>query len=568
MTWLSSGESSSTRRTSTNESPTDQTKTSRLSGRFDAFRLLLGLMVFSIASSAARGADFYVSPSGSTSGNGSVTSPWNLAAALAQPTAVKPGDTIWLRGGTYQGTFSSVLTGTADAPIIVRQYPGERAILDGGNSNFVNILNVSGSYTWYWGFEILSSDLNRVSTQTGSYPTDIGRGGGVVTVQTSDTGAGLKFINLIVHDAANGFGLWEEAIDAEVYGCLVYYNGWTAPDRGHGHGFYVQNLTGTKRIADNIIFSNFSHGIQVYGSAAAALNNVTIQGNTFFDSGLPADYQRNVLVGGGSVAQNPRIIDNVLYFPGMNGQNLNVGYEYGAGVNNAVITGNYLVNSENAYFSPLNTNVTMTGNTFYTPVDSSMQALFPSNIYPSSDPTTAQIFIRPNQYEPGRANITVFNWGNAASVSVNLSTVLAVGASYEIRNAQNFFASPIRSGVYGGGSVSLPMTGLLPATPVGFAAPPETGPQFEVFVVLATSGSSVSPSPTPTRTPTPTPTPTRISTTPTPTAALRTPTPTPTGGTQPTVTPTPTRAAQLTGTPTPTPTPTPTKPGIRKGNPH
>ncbi len=483
MTWLSSGESSSTRRTSTNESPTDQTKTSRLSGRFDAFRLLLGLMVFSIASSAARGADFYVSPSGSTSGNGSVTSPWNLAAALAQPTAVKPGDTIWLRGGTYQGTFSSVLTGTADAPIIVRQYPGERAILDGGNSNFVNILNVSGSYTWYWGFEILSSDLNRVSTQTGSYPTDIGRGGGVVTVQTSDTGAGLKFINLIVHDAANGFGLWEEAIDAEVYGCLVYYNGWTAPDRGHGHGFYVQNLTSTKRIADNIIFSNFSHGIQVYGSAAAALNNVTIQGNTLFDSGMPADYQRNVLVGGGSVAQNPKIIDNVLYYPATPGQNLNVGYEYGAGVNNAVITGNYLVNSENAYFSPLNTNVTMTGNFFYTPVDSSTRGLFPSNNYFPERPTAVQIFVRPNRYEPGRAHITVFDWPGVPTVSVDLSNVLLPGAPYEVRDAQDYYRGPILTGTFSGSRIELPMTNPTIAAPVGFDLPLPDAANLRVFVL-------------------------------------------------------------------------------------
>src|SRR5712692_10274167 len=286
-------------------------------------RFSLALAIALAFSASARGSEFFVSPSGNADGDGNIGNPWSLAAALAQPAVVKPGDTIWLRGGTYRGTFTSYLNGSASAPIKVRQYPGERAILDGGNSKFDNILSVSGSYTWYWGFEIMSSDPSRVSTQTGSNPTDIGRGGGVAIVQTSDTGAGLKFINLIVHDAAGGFGLWAEAIDAEVYGCLVYYNGWTAPDRGHGHGFYVQNLTGTKRIADNIIFSNFSHGIQVYGSAAAALNNVTIQRNTYFDSGLPADYQRNLLVGGGSVAQNPRIIDNVLYFPGTPGQNLN-----------------------------------------------------------------------------------------------------------------------------------------------------------------------------------------------------------------------------------------------------
>jgi len=174
---------------------------------------------------------------------------------------------------------------------------------------------------------------------------------------------------------------------------------------------------------------------------------------------------------------------HVLYYPGSAGQNLNVGYEYGVGVNNAVITGNYVVNSENAYFSPLNTNVTMTGNSFYTPVDSSTQTLFSSNIYSSSRPTTAQIFIRPNQYEPGRANITVVNWGNAASVSVDLSSVLYPGAVYEIRNAQNYFAGPVLTGIFSGPPIALPMTGLSLATPVGFDLPPSDTTEFQVFVL-------------------------------------------------------------------------------------
>jgi hypothetical protein len=497
-------------------------------------------------------------------GNGSATSPWSLGTALAQPAALKPGDTIWLRGGAYQGIFISGLTGTAEAPIIVRQYPGERAILDGGQENVPAVLTVAGSYTWYWGLEVMSSSSSsRVLPQSGSYPVGLNRPNEGIGLDQGSPHPGLKFINLIVHDLGQGFGLWKEAIDAEVYGCLIYYNGWTAPDRGHGHGVYVQNLTGTKSIADNIIFSNFSHGVQAYGSAAAYLNNISIDGNTIFNNGMPNDYQRNVLVGGGSVAQNPSFTNNALYYPGTAGQNLNVGYDpYGAGDANPVITGNYIVNGDNA-FSPLNTNVTMTGNMFDSIVPLLIQSLYPSNTYASSAPTTLQMFVRANEYEAGRAHITVFNWGNAASVSVDLSAVLAVGASYEIRNAQNFFASPIRSGVYGGGSLTLPMTGLSPATPYAYSAPPATGPQFEVFVVLTTSGPSVSPTPTPTRTPTPTPT--RTSTTPIPTATTRTPTPT---LQTPTPTPTPTRAGQPTITPTPTPTLTPTKPGQRKGNPH
>jgi len=483
---------------------------------------------------------------------------------LAQPAAVRPGDTIWLRGGTYRGTFASSLTGTAGAPVKVRQYPGERATLDGGPANVASVLSVAGAYTWYWGFEVMSSSSSsRVLSQSGSTPIGLNRPNEGIGLDQSSPHPGLKFINLIVHDLGQGFGLWQQAIDAEVYGCLIYYNGWTAPDRGHGHGVYVQNLTGTKRIADNIIFSNFSHGIQAYGSDVAYLNNISIDGNTIFANGMPSDYQRNVLVGGGSVAQSPRFTDNALYYPGTAGQNLNVGYEpYGVGAASPLITGNYVVNGDNA-FSPLNTNVTMTGNTFDSSVSQTIRTQYPLNNYSTSPPATPQVFVRANQYEAGRGDVTVFNWGNAATLSVSLSGVLSIGSSYEIRNAQNFFAAPVRSGVYGGGSVSLPMTGLSPAAPYGYSAPPATGPQFNAFVVMTVSGA---PPPTPTATPTPPPpTPTPSPTAPPPpgTSTPPPPTTTPTQGpTNPPPYPTGTPTRPPTATPSPVPTP-PTGLGAR-----
>jgi PKD repeat protein len=101
-----------------------------------------------------------------------------------------------------------------------------------------------------------------------------------------------------------------------------------------------------------------------------------------------------------------------------------------------------------------------------------------------------KIFIRPNAYEPGRANITIFDWSHASSLSVDLSSVLSVGDSYEIRNAQNFFGAAVKTGIYGGGAISLPMTGLAPAAPVGWTTPPSTGPEFNVFVVRRVSSST------------------------------------------------------------------------------
>lgn len=204
-----------------------------------------------------------------------------------------------------------------------------------------------------------------------------------------------------------------------------------------------------------------------------------------------------------------------------------------------MITGNYDVNGDNQ-FSPYNSNVTMSGNSFYSIVYGAIPNLYPSNVYSSSRPTSTQVFVRPNQYEPGRANVTILNWGNSSSVSVDMSGVLSSGASYQVRNAQNYYGSPVRSGVYSGGAISLP-TSSSAAAPIGFATPPATGPLFSAYVVLTVSGQT----PPPTATPVP-PTPAPPTATPVP------PTPVPPGG--PTVTPVPPTPPVPPSTATPIPT--------------
>src|SRR5687768_4789276 len=87
------------------------------------------LAMLSSASSPATAAEFFAAADGKANGAGSKDRPWDLRTALSAA-AIRPGDTLWLRGGTYRGDFTSRLTGTADAPITVRQYPGERAIID------------------------------------------------------------------------------------------------------------------------------------------------------------------------------------------------------------------------------------------------------------------------------------------------------------------------------------------------------------------------------------------------------------------------------------------------------
>src|SRR5256885_10922407 len=69
---------------------------------------------------------YYVTTSGNGGGDGSSGAPWDLQTALDGANGtIHPGDTVWVRGGTYLAPFTSSLTGTSSASVIVRAYPGE-----------------------------------------------------------------------------------------------------------------------------------------------------------------------------------------------------------------------------------------------------------------------------------------------------------------------------------------------------------------------------------------------------------------------------------------------------------
>ena len=52
----------------------------------------------------------------------------------------------------------------------------------------------------------------------------------------------VKLINCIIHHGTvSGIGFWAGMSgESEVYGNIVYDNGYTGPDRGHGHSIYTQ----------------------------------------------------------------------------------------------------------------------------------------------------------------------------------------------------------------------------------------------------------------------------------------------------------------------------------------
>jgi len=454
-------------------SPRAAVRPSRWAGWWGAAIVSLGL------AAPADAATYYVSPSGLPSNDGSLARPLDLPTALSSQGPVRPGDTVWLRGGVYRRTaqpdangdlavFVSTITGTAAAPIVVRQYPGERATLDGNLSPSSPVLMVMGSYTWYWGFEVTNSNPNRSTT----------RGDGIDTY-----GHHNRLINLVIHDTGNGIGFWStgQADDSEIHGSLVSHVGWEASDRGHGHSIYVQNVNGVKRITDNILFESFSFGLHAY-TQNGRIDNLTVTGNIAFNHGNlspGSGAKANILFGGGQVAQNPNVSGNFAYYPaGSDGRGLDISL-----CNNGRLQNNYLAGG-----TPLRlgacSNTVISGNTMYGPVAASTAAAYPANVY-GTTPSGTFVGVRPNAYEPGRANVVIYNWTNLPAVTVSLAAAgLAIGDRYEIRDAQNYYGPAVFSGVYSGQAV-FPMTGLTAAPVLGSVAiqPGHTSAEFGAFVV-------------------------------------------------------------------------------------
>jgi hypothetical protein len=475
---------------------------------FAAGTLATAVVSTNSADLANEGGQYFVAPDGTGAGDGSYAKPWDLQTALNQPQALQAGHTVWLRGGTYQGAFTSALTGLPDNPIIVRQYPGERATLDCTNSSSAATLDIGGGWTWYWGFEIMNSSTNR----------SISRSSGVVSTYS----ASIKCINLVVHDAGIALCAWTPATNAEIYGCLIYNNGWQATpgDRRWGHAIYSQNFWDTKLIRDNILFNQMDYGIHIY-TEGGSIQGFDLEGNVSFNNGVIAQGMSrcdNYLIGGYTPAARITLLDNFGYHtPGQGGRNIELGYQVNCDNSDVVAEGNYFGGGTlNCYQW---TNVTMLDNTlvdcpfglepglgaaiynwnsnsyFFNAISSFSEASFASwqaqsgydaqSVFTAGAPRT-QVFIRPNLYETNRANIIVLNWELLDNVAVNISGVLAPGTPFEVRNAQDFFALPVVSGTYSGQAISLPMTNLTLAQAIGIATPPPTtGPQFNVFVLLS-----------------------------------------------------------------------------------
>lgn len=361
-----------------------------------------------------KGASWYVSPQGQADNPGTADAPWDLASTLEGRRGVRPGDTIYLLEGTYRrrpnAMFDVRLEGTEENLIQIRPVPGQRVAIDGG----LSILRPS-KRVWIRDLEVFVSEpLPSGPVAAGSKSTNLRRPAGGLSMQG---GADCKYINLVIHHCNQAISCWKGEINPEIYGCVLYENGWLSVDRGRGHCVYTQNDLGIKTISNCIMTCPYDgcYTIHAYGADQASVNNYLLTENICYGKGP-------FLVGGATPSQGIRVHHNILY-----GVDMQVGYT--APYNeDCEILGNVVVNGtlEAARFRKM---------------DWKDNLVLPTSgvVRPSED----RAILLPNRYDRNRAHLVLFNWRQVNTIEVETNRCIEDGDTAELYDPEDLFGNPV-----------------------------------------------------------------------------------------------------------------------------
>lgn len=275
--------------------------------------------------STALAADYFVAPNGNDLASGTSQSRPFRTVRRAVEAASQPGDTVWLRGGVYlaDDTWSNQLTflysGTPEAPITFRNYPGELPILDGsalyddGASGVepvdpatepVEYIRVIGIVARNWGTSGFSNgwpeNVPNLASSNLQFIHCIADGNGVNGFSFAGAENLLIQNSIAAHNGprqpswSSGFSLFEAGGNNVLDGNVAFENIDVSalPEFGgrptDGNGFILDEDSTHGYIINNIAFRNGGSCMRVTLSSGA-----TIMNNTCFQNGQDANAQFN-----------------------------------------------------------------------------------------------------------------------------------------------------------------------------------------------------------------------------------------------------------------------------------
>jgi nitrous oxidase accessory protein NosD len=273
--------------------------------------LLLGSLVMAQWSAAAT---YYVAPDGNDANEGTIDEPYRTVKAGVG--VLNPGDTLYLRAGTYQESLVNVIPGgqSWDNPVTIKAHSGETVTLRPSNTSSA-VLYFSASGSQYIVIDGLSLDEADNSLAV-VYVVGSAHHIRLVNCELKNSrfsglygGRDSEFINLNVHD--NGLtdfhhGLYITGGNNLVEGSQIYHNaGW---------GVHIYTGTGSGAddniVRDNEIYENAGAGARGNGILLSSGTGNSAEGNRIWSNqnGIQIDYGSV-----GAQVSNNEIYDNQSY---------------------------------------------------------------------------------------------------------------------------------------------------------------------------------------------------------------------------------------------------------------
>lgn len=212
--------------------------------------------------------DYYVAKDGLDSNPGTKAKPFKTLAKGGQ--VAQAGDSVSVRGGVYtvghggEPTVKLDNFGTAEEPIVFREYPGEQAVLDGSlGPADTDLMQVRGAYYDIVGFELANAQKIAISL----WKWD-GSGGQHIRILGNEIhgaqkgavypGDASKFMHFEGNDVHHN-------VKSNESKALCHNGGWPS----------VVNMTAEGDVViGNTIHENWGEGIGAYGTAHVVADNV------------------------------------------------------------------------------------------------------------------------------------------------------------------------------------------------------------------------------------------------------------------------------------------------------
>ena len=466
---------------------------------------------------------YYVATNGTAGGDGSIGNPWDIYTVFSGNSVAISGDTVWIRSGSYSNLagFTNTVSGLKLKAYTNSFASRELVLLQGRTFELTNETEIYD--IWLQG-----ADTARVSTNSGSAPNDVEIRNGF-----KPTGPNVKIINCIVSDILGfGVGAGTNAHGLTVYGTHSMFNGWEAPDRGHGHNYYFQNRLDTMTVKHSSSFAAMNNNFQARSSEPTNCQNLYFDGFVSWQSArMTTNYTGGYEFEVGESFTSNIWVHQLLTFNNFvtNGVSL-FGGDSGAAndgltISNSIIGTDlrlvewtnsvFLSNTVFAHTRVLDMDQTyapasawnMDSNNWFSHewgfgefdypggtgghVDfTNTTGLDINGTYTTGAPSGTNVITWINDYETNRAFVTIYNWASNDNVIVNCDLFLVTDDTYRVVNMEDP-GGEVMTGTYNG-SVSLPMTNLAIHIPVGHDVVAATGPGFGKFKIEKTGVSSYS----------------------------------------------------------------------------